>query len=207
MVGVPAFSVMWRSMPSLRIGWPRPCLASHPADEARAHCGDHQQRRDDRHAAAEGDVAQQIEDRDVVVVLGQPQVEQVEHQPSSRGAARSTRAATRRWPWTHGTLSPSPRRRAASAAPISSISAPASGASLLGESDRESVDRDLSSAAPRRTRRRLGRPRSRSPDPLCAGPASGPSSSMSVSTAMRRPAARRAPSARRAEATDTGLAL
>ena len=27
MVGVPAFSVMWRWMPSARIGWPRPCLA------------------------------------------------------------------------------------------------------------------------------------------------------------------------------------
>ena len=27
MVGVPAFSMMCRSMPSLRIGWPRPCLA------------------------------------------------------------------------------------------------------------------------------------------------------------------------------------
>ena len=27
MVGVPAFSVMWRWMPSARIGWPLPCLA------------------------------------------------------------------------------------------------------------------------------------------------------------------------------------
>ena len=27
MVGVPAFSVMWRAMPSARIGWPLPCLA------------------------------------------------------------------------------------------------------------------------------------------------------------------------------------
>ncbi len=27
MVGVPAFSITWRSMPSWRIGWPRPCLA------------------------------------------------------------------------------------------------------------------------------------------------------------------------------------
>ena len=27
MVGVPAFSTMWRSMPSARIGWPLPCRA------------------------------------------------------------------------------------------------------------------------------------------------------------------------------------
>jgi len=27
MVGVPAFSITWRSMPSLRIGWPLPCRA------------------------------------------------------------------------------------------------------------------------------------------------------------------------------------
>ena len=27
MVGVPAFSVMWRWMPSARIGWPLPCCA------------------------------------------------------------------------------------------------------------------------------------------------------------------------------------
>jgi hypothetical protein len=27
MVGVPAFSVTWRAMPSVRIGWPLPCLA------------------------------------------------------------------------------------------------------------------------------------------------------------------------------------
>ncbi len=27
MVGVPAFSMMWRWMPSARIGWPLPCLA------------------------------------------------------------------------------------------------------------------------------------------------------------------------------------
>ncbi len=26
MVGVPAFSMMWRCGPSLRIGWPLPCL-------------------------------------------------------------------------------------------------------------------------------------------------------------------------------------
>ena len=26
MVGVPFFSRMWRSMPSVRMGWPLPCL-------------------------------------------------------------------------------------------------------------------------------------------------------------------------------------
>ena len=61
MVGVPCFLDMWLAGPSSRIGWPLPCLKRRwmitgPEQE-------HEQRRHDRAAGAERDVAKHIEDR------------------------------------------------------------------------------------------------------------------------------------------------
>ena len=69
MVGVPAFSMTWRSMPSVRIGWPLPCRACIQRMKREPMATTTQLRRHQRHAGAEGQVAQQVEDGDVVVVL------------------------------------------------------------------------------------------------------------------------------------------
>ena len=66
MVGVPFFSIRWRSGPSARIGWPLRCsersqrITRGPEDE-----GD-QQRGQARRARAEGDVAEQVEQDELV---------------------------------------------------------------------------------------------------------------------------------------------
>ena len=71
-------------------------LGLHPADEARAHGDDDQLRGRHGHAASERQVAQQIEHRHVVVMLGQPLVEQIEHQPPSPATEPSAAKASAR---------------------------------------------------------------------------------------------------------------
>jgi hypothetical protein len=61
MVGVPAFSMMWRWMPRAdRLALA--LLGLHPADEARAHGHHDDLGGEQRHAGAEGLVFQQVAD-------------------------------------------------------------------------------------------------------------------------------------------------
>ena len=68
MVGVPAFSITWRCDAVVADRLALALLGPHPADEARAHQDDDELGRDHRRAGAEGQVAQQVEARDVDVV-------------------------------------------------------------------------------------------------------------------------------------------
>jgi hypothetical protein len=61
MVGVPDFSMMWRSIPSVRMGWPLPCRACIQRMKRDAHEHDHQLGREQRHPGPEGQVFHEVE--------------------------------------------------------------------------------------------------------------------------------------------------
>jgi len=96
MVGVPAFSMMWRSMPSLADRLALALLGLHPADEARAH-GDH----DDlglttRHArCGTSDNFSRLRDGHIVVVHRPGgRYSRYSHQPAPPPAAAAKSART-----------------------------------------------------------------------------------------------------------------
>jgi hypothetical protein len=65
MVGVPAF-LKCVCGPSARIGWPLPCRSAQRIDDRGPKDEDDQRRGDQRAAGAEGDVAEDVEGRDLV---------------------------------------------------------------------------------------------------------------------------------------------
>ena len=70
MVGVPFLVTRWLCGPSSRIGWPLPCRTRSAAMIVGPEQEDEDERRDRRAAGAEGDVAEDVEDRDLVGEAG-----------------------------------------------------------------------------------------------------------------------------------------
>ena len=176
--------------PSARIGWPLPCLRRSLSMIARAEQEHEDQRGHHRAAGAERDVAEHVEERERAGKVGQP----VEHRINL--ACRRRGAEPEYWRVSALTIGPifepsepltitaSPARTAASTSRFErrgclGIAAPAFRGKSLPQRAHQRAGAEHQIDGVVRDRRRRGRG-------AAAGPA-GPSSSMSPSTAMRRP--------------------
>ena len=71
MVGVPDFVRIWLCGPSARIGWPLPCFTLQRRDDLRPEHEHEQDRGHGRPAGPEGDVAEDVEDLELVAELSE----------------------------------------------------------------------------------------------------------------------------------------
>ena len=191
MVGVPFLVSRCDCGPSVRIGWPLPCLRRKRGNDRRAEEEHQKQTRARRADGAEGQIAEQVQRAEQMREIGEPgQHDDVLHSPAARCEKCDRSAATIgpiALPFEPLTMTTSPPRAASKTDWLDVGRALGPGAA---HRLRRGVEQPRASAARRRTEDRpCCATRSRGELGMQLRAAARPSSSMSPSTAMRRPPA------------------